>query len=42
MLSLIQGHPELEAKNIGLLARGVEETLTFHLWGERASWMDGG
>lgn len=31
MLSLIQGHPELEAKNIDLLAEGVEETLTFHL-----------
>lgn len=41
MLSLIQGHPELEAKNNGLLARGVEEILTFHLRGERASSVDG-
>lgn len=41
MLSLIQGHPELEAKNTDLRA-GVEETLTFHLSGETVSQMDGG
>lgn len=37
-MSLIQGHPELEAKNTDLRA-GVEETLTFHLSGETARWM---
>nr|XP_015105034.1 zinc finger protein 865 [Vicugna pacos] len=41
MLTFIQGHPELEAKNTDL--RGVaEETLTFHLSGEKVSQMDGG
>lgn len=41
MLTLIQGHPELEAKNTDLRGVAAKETLTFHLSGEKVSQMDG-